>query len=388
MVTTPRTPSTGSGVVLDLVRRGVATTRSELVEHLGWSRVTLARRLDDLLEAGLLVSAGQLSSSGGRPPEEFAVAADAGVILAIDIGGSHTRLGVTDLVSTVLVEDEADIGLYDGPDEIFSWAVQVFDFLLADLGRTRADVRAIGIGVPGPVDAVTGRLGSPQLDPRWEEVRVDEWFADFDAVFAVDRDVNILALGESRLSWPEYEHLTVVKVGIGVGCAFVLDGHVYRGARGGAGQLSAPRLGEEPLRRLELVASGATVREAVRAAGGTADTSADLVRLARAHDPLVLAELERVGAEIGRSLADVVGLLNPQAVIVGGNLAETGERLVAGLRQALLAGTHDFSRRGLVVERARLGEKAGVRGASLMAQDALFDVARVSAATGRRRDPA
>ena len=64
---------------------------------------------------------------------------------------------------------------------------KVFDFLLADLGRTRADVRAIGVGVPGPVDAVTGRLGSPQLDPRWEEVRVDDYFAGFDAVFAVDR---------------------------------------------------------------------------------------------------------------------------------------------------------------------------------------------------------
>jgi predicted ArsR family transcriptional regulator len=83
VVMTPRTPSTGSGVVLDLIRRGEATTRSDLIEQLGWSRVTLARRLDDLLEAGFIVSAGQLSSSGGRPPEEFAVAADAGVILAM-----------------------------------------------------------------------------------------------------------------------------------------------------------------------------------------------------------------------------------------------------------------------------------------------------------------
>lgn len=384
MARTPKTPSTGSGVVLDLIRRGEATTRSELIDGLGWSRVTLARRLDDLLEAGFIVSAGQLSSSGGRPPEEFAVEADAGVILAIDIGGSHTRVGVTDLVSTVLSEDEADIGLHDGPDEIFSWAIQVFDFLLADLGRSRADVRAIGIGVPGPVDAVTGRLGSPQLDPRWEEVRVDDYFTGFDAVFAVDRDVNILAVGESRLSWPEYSHLTVVKVGMGVGCAFVLDGHVYRGARGGAGQLSAPRDPGSPLHRLELDASGATIRQALRDQGRDISTSADIVAAARAHDPVVLAQLEEVGTRIGDALADVVGLLNPQAVIIGGNLAETGERLVAGIRSALLTGTHDFSRRGLVVERARLGDKAGVRGASLMAQDALFDIARVSAATSRR----
>ena len=215
-------------------------------------------------------------------------------------------------------------------------------------------------------------------------MRVDDYFAGFDAVFAVDRDVNILAVGESRLSWPEYSHLTVVKVGMGVGCAFVLDGHVYRGARGGAGQLSAPRASHEPLHRLELEASGATIRSALRDAGHDVATSADIVAAARAHDPLVLEQLHAVGTRIGEALADVVGLLNPQAVIVGGNLAETGERLVAGIRSALLTGTHDFSRRGLVVERARLGDKAGVRGASLMAQDELFDVARVSAATSRR----
>ncbi len=377
----PKSPTTGSGVVLELIRRGEAKTRSDLIEHLGWSRVTLSRRLDELLAHGLIVRAGQLSLSGGRPPEEFAVHKDAGLILAMDIGGSHTRLGITDLMSNVLREDEADIGLYDGPDDIFEWALQVFDFLLDALDRDRTDVRAIGVGVPGPVDAVTGRLGSPQLDHRWEEVRVDDYFREFDAVFAVDRDVNILALGETRLSWPEYRDLTVVKVGMGLGCAFVLDGRIYRGSRGGAGQLSAPRADGLPLQRLEAIASGRIIQSQLDELGVEVRRSADIVRLAREHHPEVLRMLEAVGKEIGEALADVAGLLNPQAVIVGGTLAETGERLTAGIRSALLGNTHEFTRRGLVVERARLGDKAGVRGASLLAQDRLFDAERVSALT-------
>src|SRR3546814_3167477 len=80
---------------------------------------------------------------------------DRGLLFAIDIGGSHTRVGITDLVSTVLVEDEADIGLSDGPDEVFAWARQVFDYLLRKLGKSPADVRGIGVGVPGPVDSST-----------------------------------------------------------------------------------------------------------------------------------------------------------------------------------------------------------------------------------------
>ena len=204
--------STGSGVVLDLIRSGRATTRTDLIEQLGWSRITLARRLDELLHASIVMSVGQLDSRGGRPPEEFAVNPDAGLLLAVDIGGSHTRLAITDLVSTILSEDEADIGLSEGPAEIFEWAGQVFDHMLDRLGKTRADVVGIGVGVPGPVDFVTGRLASPQVDTQWNDVLVKEYFAGrYDhAVFAVDRDVNIMALAEARRGWTEYRDVVVL----------------------------------------------------------------------------------------------------------------------------------------------------------------------------------
>ncbi|GGH37232.1 transcriptional regulator [Microbacterium album] len=376
--------STGSGVVLDLIREGV-NTRGELLERLGWSRVTLSRRLEELLAHGVIVPDGSRSSGGGRPREAFAVNRDAGLLLAMDVGSSHTRVGITDLVSGVLSEDEADIGLFDGPREIFSWAEQVFDFMLRALGRGRQDVRGIGVGVPGPVDSRAGRLGSPQLDPRWDDVLVRDqlWSLPGDAVVVVDRDVNILAVGEARLGWPEHRDLVVVKAGIGVGCAFVLGGRLSRGARGGAGQLSAPlreRL-SEPLRRLETVASGGTVRDRLNRGGHRIRTSADIVAAAERGDEEAVALLEEVGEVIGYALADVVGLLNPSAVVIGGNLSEAGEVFIGAIRRSVFGAAHVFSRQGLVVERSRLGERAGVRGASLLAQDALFEADRISALT-------
>lgn len=380
-----RMHTTGSGVVLGLIRSGT-TTRYDLLERLGWSRVTLGRRLEELQAHGLIVRDGSEASGGGRPRESFAVNKDAGVLLAIDIGSSHTRVGITDLVSTVLSEDEADVGLFDGPDEIFGWAEQVFGFLLRALGRSWADVHGIGAGVPGPVDLLSGRLGSPQLDPRWDDLsvpdRLGRWAAPR-AVVAVDRDVNILAVGEARLGFPEYDDLVVVKAGLGVGCAFVLDGRVYRGYRGGSGQLSAPlrqRL-TAPLQRLETVASGGAVRDRLTASGYRIRTSADLVSLVTAGDEETGALLDEVGAVLGYALADVVGLLNPSAVVIGGNLSEVGERFVGAIRRSVFAASHVFSRQGLIVERARLGDKAGVRGASLIAQDRLFDADRISALT-------
>jgi predicted NBD/HSP70 family sugar kinase len=386
------TLSTGSGVVLGLIRSGRATTRTDLIDQLGWSRITLARRLDELLLADIVMSVGQLDSRGGRPPEEFAVNPHAGVLLAVDIGGSHTRLAITDLVSTILSEDEADIGLSEGPAEIFEWAGQVFDLMLDRLGKTRDDVVGIGVGVPGPVDVVTGRLAAPQVDAQWDGVLVKDYFAGrYDnAVVAVDRDVNIMALAEVRRAWTDYRDVAVLKAGIGVGLAFVLDGSIYHGSRGGAGDLSAVGAGGERMERLETVASGAVIRAELQRRGRRVRTSSDIVRLALGGDAEVLEMIGETGTAIGRSLAHAVGLLNPQAVVIGGNLAQAGEPFLGAIRDAIFAGARDFALQDLVVEKTRLGHIAGVTGASLIAQDALFEADRISRLTraGATREPA
>ncbi|MDJ0318307.1 ROK family protein [Arthrobacter antibioticus] len=375
--------STGSGVALNLIRSGQATSRRNLIDQLGWSRITLARRLDELLEAKIIISVGQSDSQGGRPPEEFAVNPSAGLLLAVDIGGSHTRLAITDLVSTVLIEDEADIGPSEGPTEIFDWAGQVFDHMLERLGKTHQDVVGIGVGVPGPVDFGSGRLGSPQLDPQWENVLVKEFFAERygHAVFAVDRDVNVLALAEARRGWREYTDVIVLKAGIGLGSAFVLNGAIYQGSRGGAGDLSYTHAGSGRLQRLEHVASGGIIRKELLRQGHKVRTSKDIVNLARVGNAEVLRLLAENGTIIGEALANIVGVLNPQAVVVGGNLAEAGEAFVASIRQAIFSGARDYSLKSLVVEPSRLGSIAGVTGASLIAQDALFESDRISKLT-------
>lgn len=375
--------STGSGVVLDLIRSGEATTRTDLLDRLGWSRITLARRLEELVNASIIKSVGQLDSRGGRPPEKFAVKPDSGVMLVLDIGGSHSMVAITDLVSTILSVDEADIGPSQGPAEIFEWAGQVFDLMLQRLGKTRDDVLAIGVGVPGPVDTATGRLASPQVDMQWDGVAVRDYFASRygHAVLAVDRDVNVMTLAEARRGGVGYQDIVGVKAGIGIGLGFVLDGAVYRGARGGAGDLSRPRIGGGRLQRLETVASGAVVRAELVARGYKVRTGADIVELAASGDHRTLALLEETGTTLGQTLADIVGLINPEAVVIGGSLAAAGEPFLRPIREAIYAGAREFATQDLVVEPSRLGAVAGLTGASLLAQDALFAPERISKLT-------
>jgi len=160
----------------------------------------------------------------------------------------------------------------------------------------------------------------------------------------------------------------VLKAGIGVGLAFVLDGSIYHGSRGGSGDLSLVRSGGARTERLETIASGAVIRRELQRRGYRVRTSNDIVGLANEGDPEVLRLLSETGTAIGQSLAHVVGLLNPQAVVVGGNLAEAGEPFLGALQ-------------GLVVEKSRLGHIAGITGASLIAQDALFEADRISRLT-------
>ena len=370
-------------MVLDLIRSGEATTRNDLLERLGWSRITLARRLEELLNASIIMSVGQLDSRGGRPPETFAVKPDSGVLLALDIGGSHSMVAITDLVSNILSVDQADIGPSQGPAEIFEWAGQVFDHMLDRLGKTRADVLGIGVGVPGPVDVTTGRLASPQVDAQWDGIAARDYFASRygHAVLAVDRDVNVMTLAEARRGTVKYRDIVGIKAGIGIGLGFVLDGAVYRGARGGAGDLSRPRIGGGRLQRLETVASGAVMRAELVARGYKVRTGADIVELADRGDHRTLSLLEETGTILGQTLADIVGLINPEAVIVGGSLAAAGDAFITPIRDAIYAGAREFATRDLVVERSGLGAVAGLTGASLLAQAAVFEPARISRLT-------
>ena len=125
----------------------------------------------------------------------------------------------------------------EGPEKVLGWVVEAANALLAKLGRRPADLLAIGIGLPGPVEHSTGRPTNPPIMPGWDRFDVPGWFAKtFDAPVLVDNDVNIMALGEREHSWPDVDHLVFVKVATGIGSGVISGGFLQRGAQGTAGE--------------------------------------------------------------------------------------------------------------------------------------------------------
>lgn len=383
-----RPPQAGAGQLLELIRTGQAGTRAELVRLSGFARSTVAQRIEALLRAGLIVPGGGADSTGGRPAETFAFNRTAGVLLGADIGGSHTRIAVTDLGGEVLAEDEADLDVADGPKRVLGWVRRRFGRLLRQEGRTARDVHGIGVGVPGPVEGGTGRLVSPPIMPDWDGVTVPEWFAaDYAAPVIVDRDVNIMALGELRAGGHDADDMVVVKVGIGLGAGLITGGRIYRGAQGAAGDLGhLHRGGDEPCRCgqtgcLEATAAGWAIRRKLNEHDGyEVSTSDDIVRLARAGDHRTIRLIRQAGRTIGESLADVVGLLNPAIIVVGGNLADAREPLLAGIREVVYRRSQLLATRDLRIVPSTLGHSAGTIGAAMLVHDHLYDPTRVSTA--------
>jgi predicted NBD/HSP70 family sugar kinase len=362
------------GRLLELIRSGDATTRAELATATGLARSTIAQRIDVLMADDLVVEVGEAPSTGGRPPAVLGFNHDAGVVLVADLGATHSRIAVSDLAGHALAEERRDVAIAEGPDVVLSWVEREFDAMLGGLGRSAADVRGTGIGVPGPVEFAAGRTVHPPIMPGWDGYPIADRFVDRYAVPAlVDNDVNIMALGEHwRLQSP-VEDLFFVKMGTGIGSGMILGNHIHRGALGAAGDIGHVYVGPDTvvcrcgnLGCLEASAGGEALADKLKAMGYDTSNSRDVVRLVRAGNTDAVQLIRNAGRLVGRVLAAIVNLLNPAAIMIGGDVATSGEELMAGIRETVYGRSTALSTADLRIVPSSLGDRAGITGAAAM----------------------
>ena len=301
-----------------------------------------------------------------------------GVVLAGDVGATRCHAAVTDLDANVLAEATDEIAIADGPDVVLPWLVERFHGLLAEAGRSGADVRGVGVGLPGPVEFATGQPVHPPIMPGWNGVPVAKRLSEhLGAPVLVDNDVNVMALGEHRLAWPTTENLLFVKVGTGIGCGIVAGGHIYRGADGSAGDLGhirAPRAagitctcGNDGC--LEAIAGGGALASRLGDAGIAARDVHDVAALLHQVDRAATALARQAGRDIGDVLASIVNFFNPAVIVFGGEIADAAEDLLTGVREVVYQRSPPLATRHLTIVHSHAGARAGVVGASVMATE-------------------
>lgn len=341
--------------IIDTLRRRGTASRAEIAEAVGLSRTTITAVVADLLASGVVVERAlprDAERGRGRPAAMLALDASAGATIGIDLGRRHLHVAIADLSSTVLTERRIGFDPHASPDQI----VELARSLLAEVEIPIERVVGAGVSTPSCLDAArepAGRLGVP---------------------VTVDNDVNLSALAETRIGAGRgREAVVYVKVATGIGAGIVLDGRVHHGASGDAGEIGHVQVRPDgDLCRcgnrgcLETVASTTALLAALRWTYGDALTVASMLEVAQAGDVGVQRVITDAGRAIGRALADLCNSLNPDAIVVGGEISGGGW-LLHGIRESIDRYAQPPTARAVQVVASALGPRSSVLGALMLA---------------------
>ena len=364
--------------VISALREHGMVSRAEIARRTGLSRTTVSSLVSELQSDGLVVEREEPGAAhgeqGGRPPILLSFDASAGAALGIDFGHDHVRVAVADLSSNILAERAAPIDTDHAAHEGLDVAIELIGEALDEAGVDRSRVIGAGLGLPGPIHE-DGVIGSSAILPGWVGVAAgEEMHRRLDVPVSVENDANLGALAEfTHGAGRGATDLVYVEVSSGIGAGLILNGRLYRGAGGMAGELGHVLVEPEgPVCRcgnrgcLETAASTGALLEMLRRSHGDL-TVAEMLRLARDGDLGCRRVIADAGRVVGSAAAVVFNLLNPQRLVVGGDLAEAGELLLDGVRSSLRLAALPAADDGAEVVAGVLGERAQVLGALALA---------------------
>jgi predicted NBD/HSP70 family sugar kinase len=359
-------PATTLSTVARLVASGAAVSKADLVPAAGLARTTVSSAVDELLARGVLRVDGVRPTPGrGRPADRLALCPDGGVVLLADVGARGAHLAAVDLGQRVLGHTHVDVDVREGPDAVLGLVETSLDEL-----RGTAPVRAVVIGLPGPVDGQLGQPVRPPIMPGWHAYPVAERLRRRHGCPAVlENDVNLRAIGEARALPPDQAPLLFVKVGTGIGGGLITgDGTLHHGADGAAGDIGHVRVRGAP--DIPCVCGNVGCIEAVASAHAISlrrgVPMAELRALVAHGDPDALALVREAAGLIGEVVATLVHFANPARVTIGGSLTAASDELLAGVRSVVYQRALPLATRNLVLATSVLGEYAGLAGAAVL----------------------
>jgi len=360
--------------LLDALRHEGTASRSELARLTGLSRTTVGSLVSDLQARGIVIEHddGERHTGRGRPPVYLSLDRSAGVAVGIDFDHDRVRVALADLSSNVVGEDDTEIDVDHSAANAIDAAVEMVGGLHATADVDEARVVGVGVGLPGPIDRLTGTVGSTFILPGWAGIKAQDVLAErLGARVQVDNDANLGALAEASFGAGRgLSDVVYVRLGSGVGAGLVLGGRLHHGAGGLAGEIghvqvrpdgAVCRCGNRGC--LETIAAEGALRALLRPARGHDVTRRELLSLVASGDLGSTRVVNDAGLAVGRVLADLCNAVNPEALIVGGELAEAGEPLLGGIREAIDRYALPGAARAVKVVHGELGERAELLGA-------------------------
>jgi glucokinase len=313
------------------------------------------------------------------------------LVIGIDLGGTKIAAALVDGAGEIVAQDYRDTRAREGRDKVVARVLHSARAVIEESGVQASQIAGIGIGAPGPIDVASGAVVAPPNLPGWERVPLKQLIEDNLAITTyLENDANAAALGEHRFgSGRGVDHLIYVVVGTGVGGGLILDGRLYHGASGMAGEIghivvkpdgpicscgrrgclealtSGPSIAREARQRMR---EGTPTLIAELAEGDESRVTAKLVaQAAERGDKVAKRVLAEAMHYLGLGMASLVHTLNPELIVFGGGVANLGERMFGPVREAIAELAFPEAARAVRVAPAQLGENAGVLGAAAVA---------------------
>ncbi|WP_166363141.1 ROK family transcriptional regulator [Pseudomonas akapageensis] len=352
-----------------IVRQG-PISRAQVAKLTGLSKQTVSELVSMLEESGWVREVGSVQGKLGRTAITYELNPKAGYVAVCDLGGTHLKLGIAD-VSGHLIE-ETRSPLKDGGAQVEAQLLQGITGLLDKHAIDRSKLLQVVVGVPGVVDRKTRRVHhSPNL-PALPGVDLEAALCSvLGAPVLLENEVNLAAVGELwRGRGQASESFIFVAMGTGIGMGVILDGKLWRGARGGAGEIGyMPVLNEDidlEVKRhgpLETVSSGQAILRFYREfSGNPVDELPEIFDRAAAGDEVALLVIDKVARGCAKAIGATATVLDPQLCLLGGSVGGRPEML-----ERVRYWLADMMDDPLPVEACALGKKAGLIGALAIA---------------------
>ncbi len=370
--------------LLNLVRTGAAKTRQELERQSELGRAGVTDRLSMLVELGLLREGELGVANGGRAPRFVEFCTEAAIILVSVIEQSSLAVGLANLDGILLAEHHEAADLSAGPGPILNRLTTLLTWIRDENGGSPW---GIGLAVPGAIPK-TEPFAVPSVRPMqsWGEFPfAEELTTRFEVPVFVRSGTQVMTMGELRLgTGAGLSDVLFVNLGRTVSAGLISEGHLHRGAQGASGLIGSTLIDGQTI---DSAAGAEAIATQAHAAAVTGEsrylaevmarndevTAVDVGHGAELNDEFCRALLSRVGRVVGEALAPLANLLNPALIVLSGSVAETGDTLLAAVREAVYRQSHPLVTRDLRIMRSQMGASAGLAGAAQVVVEALFE---------------
>ena len=381
-------------LIKNLYQKG-ASTANEICGSMGVSLPTVNTLLTDLIRSGEIIKQGRAASQGGRKPDLYRLAPDAFFVLAVDLSKFSVSLALYNCQQTQVKEKVVHQLVLNNEADTFEQLCQHLETYISASGYPNHKIIAIGISMPGLMDSKAGinythlNFGEKSLQAHLE--------SRFSQAVFLENDARAMTLAEFKFGAAKNaQNVLGIFVGWGIGLGIIIDGKLYQGTSGFAGEFAHSPLFESQEINctcgkkgcLEAIASGTSIvrmaEEALRldkdsilarmakSYSGPIDPSL-VVQAAKEGDQRAITILSDVGLNLGRGISMLIQLLNPELIVLGGVVAEANQYILTPIQQALNVYSMAKSREKTQLALYQLGNEVGLVGAIAVVSDKLFE---------------